>query len=247
MNETRAGEPGDFPTWELRDWADLGIVAGVSAAGPDTSLGLWGGEPVDRVEGRWAKLMERWPGGFDGVAISRQIHGKSVGEVESVSGLTVFPDRDGHVTSRTGVLLTVTVADCVPVYLAHPQTKTVGLLHSGWKGTASGILAEGVQALQNASGCTAGDVIMHCGVSICGSCYEVDSDVAYEITGVRHKGKVCVDLRSVLAAQAAKIGLKSVTLSSRCTAHQRGSFFSHRGSGGKMERMAAFIGVGGST
>ena len=52
---------------------------------------------------------------------------------------------DGWVTTAPGVLLTVTVADCIPVYLAVPG-KAVALLHAGWRGTAGGILARGARA-----------------------------------------------------------------------------------------------------
>ena len=44
--------------------------------------------------------------------------------------------------------LTVTVADCIPVYLAVPG-RGVALLHAGWRGTAHGILARGVAALRS--------------------------------------------------------------------------------------------------
>ena len=44
-------------------------------------------------------------------------------------------DADGHLRVERGTAMAVTVADCVPVFIAHPSG-AVALLHSGWRGTA---------------------------------------------------------------------------------------------------------------
>ena len=45
-------------------------------------------------------------------------------------------------------LLLVTVADCVPIYLVAPAKGAIALLHAGWRGTAAGILANGLELLR---------------------------------------------------------------------------------------------------
>ena len=240
--EVLHGGVGDFSTWELAEWAELGFVAGITAAGTDTSLGLWGDDPRDVVERRWDRLLERWPGSFTGVALAKQLHGRIVGVVEPQEGLVITPDRDGHVTGSRGMLLAVTVADCVPVFLADPGSGAVCLLHSGWKGTAVGILGEGIRQLLETASCGVENIVMHCGVSVCGSCYEVDSYVARKITGRQHEGKTLIDLRHELWKQARTLGVREITISSHCTVHEPQSFFSHRKSSGSMNRMAAFLG-----
>ena len=56
-------------------------------------------------------------------------------------GLHVSPNTDGHATRASGVLLTVSVADCAPIALVAPEACVVALLHGGWRGVAAGILA----------------------------------------------------------------------------------------------------------
>jgi copper oxidase (laccase) domain-containing protein len=53
-------------------------------------------------------------------------------------------EADGAITGRPGLACGVTVADCLPILLEHPEG-WVGALHSGWGGT--GILAVALAAL----------------------------------------------------------------------------------------------------
>jgi len=120
----------------------------------------------------------------------------------------------------------------------------VALLHAGWRGTAGGILTRGVQRLLGETGADSRDIVMHCGVGICGACYEVGSEV---MTGcglpADGSGPWHIDLRERLAAQAAELGLTSVSRSPWCSAHDRSRFYSHRASGGADGRMVAYLGM----
>ncbi|MGH7418692.1 MAG: laccase domain-containing protein, partial [Candidatus Rokuibacteriota bacterium] len=107
---------------------------------------------------------------------------------------------------------------------------------------AGRILAAGIAALQARASAAVGDIVMHCGVGICGECYEVGSEVVERLTGNRPPGPSRVDLRAVLATQAAELGIGSVSTSPWCSAHDRERFFSHRASGGREGRMVAFVG-----
>jgi YfiH family protein len=140
-------------------------------------------------------------------------------------------------------MLAVTAADCVPVYVIDPVRRAAALLHAGWRGTQAGILAAGVRALAEGVGSRAEDIVIHCGVGICGDCYEVGPEVlgAFGVTG-RADGHGQLDLREVLLAQARSLGVAEATASGRCTAHEPDRFFSHRASRGSAGRMAAYLG-----
>jgi YfiH family protein len=242
--EPVAGEP---PRLELARWRqELGLVAGITGRGREAGrgfdLGLWSEAPVGEVMSRWCLFRVAMPG-FSTVVLGNQVHGTEVRTVSAVGGWLQIEGVDGWVTTSPGVLLTVTVADCIPVYLAVPG-RAVGLLHAGWRGTAGGILARGVAALVAAAGATVREVTMHCGVGICGACYEVGSEV---VTGCGRTadgaGPWHLDLREVLTDQAATIGIGIVTRSTRCSAHERPTFYSHRASGGADGRMVAYVGI----
>src|SRR5579883_3506005 len=58
-----------------------------------------------------------------------------------------IPQTDGLLTNDQNVFLTVTVADCLPIYLYDPKTKTVGLLHAGWKGLHANIIDNAIKTM----------------------------------------------------------------------------------------------------
>jgi copper oxidase (laccase) domain-containing protein len=80
---------------------------------------------------------------------------------------------------------------------------------------------------------------MHCGVGICGECYEVGSEVAVRFG---FTDSVHLDLRATLARQARELGIQEVSISPWCSAEGRDRFFSHRASGGRDGRMIAYLG-----
>jgi YfiH family protein len=246
IEEAVAG-PDAVPRLELRAWKDrFGLTAGITTRGPsgDYSLGLWSGtEPVGRAMERWDAFRRAFAPGFGALVLGRQIHGRDVRwQGPGADGWILVEGCDGHATRERGVLLAVTVADCVPVYLADPASGAVGLLHAGWRGTAAGILEAGVALLNERVSAARENIVIHCGVSICGWCYEVGPEVVREVTGSHVEKPERLDLRAELARRARAAGVREVTVSPFCAAHDADRFHSHRASGGRGGRMVAYLG-----
>ncbi len=239
--------PGLVPRFELPKWRErYGVVAGITGRGSDPlpfDLGLGGTvATVGLVLHRWHDLQAAVPG-CTSLVVSRQVHGTSVAWHESLRGLTILTGVDGHATATVGVFLAVSAADCIPVYIVDPVRRAVALVHAGWRGTAGRILPKGIAELVN-RGSRVEHLVVHCGVGICGRCYEVGPEV---FTGcglaAPAGGKGRFDLRGVLAAQARDAGVETVSTSEFCSAHDPGLFFSHRVSGGADGRMVAYLGL----
>jgi YfiH family protein len=233
--------PGAVPRFEVPGWRErYNVVAGIT--GRDFDLGLWSKAPVGEVMSRWLAFRRGLPA-FHAVALGNQVHGVEVMSLDAGRGWIQIEAIDGWITTVPGILLTVTIADCVPIYLVAPG-RGVALLHAGWRGTAGRILARGVERLKAESGCVAAEIVMHCGVAICGPCYEVGSEVMSGCGAPADgEGPWHIDLRERLSDQAEKLGLNQVTTSGWCSAHDRASFYSHRASGGTDGRMVAYIGM----
>ncbi len=241
--------PGDVPRWEVPGWRErFDVVAGITGRGDDPAhpfdLGLWSAQPVSEAMGRWrafrASLSET-----PAMVMAHQVHGARVlWHAGSGGGWTIHEGADGHATASRGLALLVTVADCVPIYLVAPAKGAIALLHAGWRGTAAGILANGLELLHAQAGVEPAEVVMHAGVAISGPCYEVGAEV---ITGVGRAaegpGPWHLDLREVLLEQARALGMGEATASGLCSSARQDAFFSHRGSGGKDGRMVAYLGL----
>ena len=215
----RAGERELAP-----GFAGLGILA-FTTTREMGSFGLQSEEPVGEVFARWGALRESLGGAR--LASARQVHGATVlRHVPGWTGWLRADDADGHLAPLRGTAMAVTIADCVPVFIAHPNGATA-LLHSGWRGTAARIIAEAVDLLAKENA-PASELIVHCGPAICGRCYEVSPDVYAALTGRRVDRPTTVDLRALIADHARALGVREITVSERCTRCDNDRFFSHR-------------------
>ncbi len=222
---------------QIADFSDFGVSALVTtrAAG---DLGMSGSAPVAEVMARWKALRDALgnPARF---ASAHQVHGAHI--VEYGGGWTGWlrsDAADGHFAPERGIGFAVTVADCVPVFVAH-ASGAIALLHAGWRGTAAGILPAAMRRFAE-RGLSPTELNVHLGPAICGDCYEVSPDVYREITGRSVDRPTPVDLRSVLADQGRAAGVHQITISEQCTRCDNDCFFSHR-AGDTGRQVAAMV------
>lgn len=204
---------------------------GVRAFTTTRSRGSFGSgttEPVRDVIGRWDALRDELGAfGVRRLATASQVHGdRVVTHGEGWEGWLRGDAADGHLAVSRGIALAVTVADCVPVFIAHPSG-AVAALHSGWRGTAARIVERGIAAFTE-RGMRARDLRVYLGPAICGECYEVSPDVVRQLTGRRASGPERVDIREIIAAHARAAGVATLSISPWCTRHHNDRFFSHR-------------------
>ena len=208
------------------DFASFGIRAFTTTRSTGT-YGMNGPEPVSEVMARWYALVDEVHPIAPRFATARQVHGaRVIVHSSDWEGWLRVAEADGHAAPSRGTAAAVSIADCVPVFLAHPAGATA-LLHSGWRGTVARILDAGVSALAQ-RGFAVAELRMHLGPAICGKCYEVSPDVYRQLTGKEVRAPTTVDLRALLADRARQLGLRHVTISPWCTRCHNERFFSHR-------------------
>lgn len=214
------------PRESVPEFEPLGFLA-FTTTRQAGSYNLASDESASGVFGRWMALVESLAPEASRIATALQVHGNRIIEhTDAWNGwLRDTAGADGHLTMAAGTAMAVTLADCVPVFLAHPSGAGA-LLHSGWKGTAAGILPLGLKRFAD-RGFSPRDVLVHLGPAICGKCYEVGPEVIAAITGQVVSRPRLLDLRAVLAEQARQAGA-TVTMSESCTRCHNEKFFSHR-------------------
>jgi polyphenol oxidase len=250
--------PGDVPLWVHPGWAERfpWLVQGTTGSGAPSEpydLGLSGEQPVGRILERWRTL--RGACGLPSAVHARQVHGTGCWRHRAAPapGLLVMAGVDGHLTDVEGLLLTVSVADCVPIFLVDAERAVVALLHGGWRGVAGGILDRALHELRYAYSSDPAALWMHCGPAICGRCYEVGPEVhrAVQPGAGSPASAAPLDLRAALVERAAGAGIpaEQCTVSSHCTrcgqsaagANPTRHFFSHRA--GEIARQMAILGL----
>ncbi len=97
------------------------------------------------------------------------VHGNTIVTASKTNAGTIIPKADGLITTEKNLFLSVTVADCLPIFLYEPDKKILSLLHAGWKGLDAGIITEAVSQIKNHGG-SAENILVGIGPSI-GPCH----------------------------------------------------------------------------
>ena len=176
-------------TWPALDAS--GVDAAVTArsggvsSGPYESLNLSlsvGDDPDCVLENR-RLLATAFGAALNDFVFARQVHGAGVRVVtESHRGNGADPlddaidNTDALVTTTPGMVLAILTADCVPIVLHDPVAGMLACVHAGWRGTAAGVTAAAVAALQDL-GTRPSDVIAGIGPAIGADRYQVGPDV----------------------------------------------------------------------
>lgn len=205
-------------------------VLGVTAFTTTRALGDFSlSEPatLEANTARWNAMQRALMPGQTGLVSARQVHGVAIAEHgDPWSGWHRIEGVDAHIVFAPAIAAAVTIADCVPVFVAHPSG-VVAMVHAGWRGTAAHLIEQVIRRLA-ASGLAAEDLHLHLGPAVCGRCYEVGPDVYEQLTGSRTFRHRSVDLRGLIAEQAQGAGVGHLSGSKSCTRCDNDRFFSHR-------------------
>lgn len=191
---------------------------------------------------------------------AHQVHGNSVGVVPQVKagtgsapGSGLFGKYDSLVTGDPHVAVMMTHADCLAVILCDPQTRSVGVVHAGWRGTVANVSGTAVQTMVNAFAAGPEQILAFIGPGICRSCYAVGDEVlegwrdSMPVGGERAQSKANgqwhFDIAEANWLQLRAAGLRpdAIDRSGICTRCNGERWFSHRGQGPRTGRFASII------
>jgi YfiH family protein len=167
---------GSFNT--LPGWTWVGCYGGYYLQA-DLLAGFEHGFFTRQWQGRGPEELAGYLSAGVSVHRTRQVHGNAVLPAREAS-MPPWPEADGLRSDAGGQSLWVCGADCTPVLLADPARGAVAACHAGWRGVASGILAEAVTALV-AGGSAAADLLVALGPAVSGANYQVEHRVSREV------------------------------------------------------------------
>ncbi|AFL87379.1 uncharacterized protein, YfiH family [Terriglobus roseus DSM 18391] len=212
------------------------------------------------VENRRRHLRSLGAEGFRRFGMLRQVHSPDLlvlGEADEGADDFTQPGTvcgDALMTDLPGTLLTVQVADCIPVLLFDPKRRAVAAIHAGWRGTTAGIAGSTAVAMQERYGSDPGDMIAAIGPGIGPESYVVSEELrtafaekfAYAAELFLEGGtKLHLDLWKANQRQLLDAGLldAKIHVLGLDTATATDRFFSHRAEKGFTGRMMASIGL----
>lgn len=155
-------------------------------------------------------------------------------------------EADGSFTNQAGVVCAVLTADCLPVFLCDRRGTAVGVLHSGWRGLAAGIVEAGIARM----GIPGASLLAWLGPAIGPAAFEVGDDVREAFVDAdadtarafvaNPRGRWLADIYQLARRRLERQGVTAIYGGEYCTVTQADLFYSYRRDG-VTGRMASLI------
>lgn len=184
----------------------------------------------------------------DAVFSAEQVHG-SLAETVTQKSPTIVFGADALITKQKNIFLTVTVADCIPVFFYEPNEKIIGIAHAGWRGILEGIMNNTLIKISEAGGdpealfVSIGPGIRECHFEIGEDIIDKFHNFKYQIS--KRDGKIFVDLKGMIKNQLSSGGVKKENIEDVriCTFCDNNYFSYRRDKPKEVEAMMAVIGI----
>jgi YfiH family protein len=156
---------------------------------------------------------------------------------------------DAVLTNRRDVLVSVSVADCLPIFMVNSKRKVIGMIHAGWRGTLLGIARRTLEKAKDRFGCEPGEFTLLFGPYIKSCCYRVSEGVAIlfsaECMSRSPDGAPMLDLVRANLKQFAGCGVKEnkIFVVDECTFCEKELFYSYRRDNENAGRMIGYLGL----
>jgi hypothetical protein len=246
-------EKDEQVTWY---WKDIpGVMAGIS----HKNAGWMNADADDPVRGGVGKTnRDRF---FAGVGLRPErvvlaglkhtLNIMAVGETQAGQVVYGKDGIDGLSTNVLGLILAVTVADCLPIYFYEPRAKVAAITHAGWRGVLNNIAGKTVEHLNKTySGVDLANLQVLIGPGIRPCHFEVRSDVEelfkkeYADYIDCRDGHIYINLPAIIKLQLLQAGLTNSNIqdTGECNYDLADKYFSFRRERpAKPQSMVAFI------
>lgn len=183
-------------------------------------------------------------------------HGAKVHYLNSKNCTAPIVTADSVITDEPNIPLTITYADCTPVYILDPQRKAIAMIHAGWRGTLLQNCIATMNTMVEKFHTDPKNCLAAIGPSIGQCCFEVDREIADKFQNAYNRikdlnllitnyenNKSRINLWELNKWQLIESGIpeQSISVANLCTACNDKLFYSHRRDKGDTGRMTASI------
>jgi polyphenol oxidase len=178
---------------------------------------------LQRLEAAHTRIRRELGFGSAPLTTAEQVHRDRIAVVDVAIGRDKeLAGCDALITNRHDLALGIHVADCCAVYIVDAKTPAIGLVHSGKRGTALGIVGKAIERMCERFNSEPTEMIVQLSACIRPPHYEVD-------------------FAAEIIAQCRAAGVCQIYDSGVCTACDLGRYYSYRAEKGKTGRMLALL------
>lgn len=181
----------------------------------------------------------------DRVASARQRH---TARIKRVAAEGTYDDCDALITNVPAVYLSVSIADCAPIFLYDRIRNAVACVHAGWRGTEQRILLKTIATMRDEFGSDPDNILAFIGPSAGQCCYEVGGDVAQKFDQEylsSRDGKLFLDIKKANRKQllTGEVPDINIEVHDLCTICNPELYHSYRRDRDRSGRMMGIIGM----
>ncbi len=207
---------------------------GGSSSGPFSSLnvGFNLGDDSTSVRLNIARVTDAL--GARHLVSMNQVHGSKVVSLHcgDIVKDMILSDCDAIVTDAAGVAIMVKLADCQGVILFSPAREVVGIVHCGWRGNVSNILAKTVKIMKEEFNCDPREIVAAISPSLGPCCGEFTgygkifpADFSHFMVRKNYFDLWAISRRQLMDAGVREENIDTAGVCTRCNADL---FFSYR-------------------
>lgn len=178
-------------------------------------------------------------------------HGTKVAVVSDEAAGNMIGETDALITDTKNLFISVTGADCFPLYFYDPAHKAIGIAHVGWRGLVSGVVPNVVGKMMQSFETEPSVLVVGIGPGIRQCHFDVSPEnralyERYSVCVAEREGKTFVNIPGIIKIQLEQSGVNKEYIqdSESCTYCQEQKYFSFRRDKPKdIQSMAAYIGL----
>lgn len=179
---------------------------------------------------------------FDGLGLDseqvvslKQVHGNKICHAGNADKGKIIEGVDGLITTERQLILSITAADCLPIYVYDSERPAIGIAHAGWRGSISNIAAELVHSLLKNTSAHLKSLQVYIGPHIRSCHFKIKNDIIEQFKDYpkfieSQPNEFAVDLSGIVREQLINLGLKAsqIKISKQCTFCHDKTFASYR-------------------
>jgi len=171
------------------------------------------------------------------------VHKNKVKIIPKKGAGRLIEKTDGLITKEKNIFLTITTADCLPIFIYDPKKEIIGLIHGGWRSLAGNILKEAINKIINNFKSNPAHILIGIGPGISQCHFEIkfeaekdplqklcDRIIFAQGVVLKRDNKIFLDLKELARLQLIELGIKeeNIEISSECTFCLKDKYFSYR-------------------